>query len=56
MIADNEAVSGRKNFIIIVLKEKMKMKELTPELRTYMRTYTYINAIKNTNKLVKRLR
>ena len=56
MIADNEAVSGRKNFIIIVLKEKMKMKELTPELRTYMRTYTYINATKNTNKLVKRLR
>ena len=40
MIADAEAVGGRKNFIIIVLKDKLKMKDLVPELRTYMRTYT----------------
>ena len=56
MIADAEAVIGRKNFIIIVLKDKLKMKELIPELKTYMRTYTHIKASKNTNKLTKRLR
>ena len=56
MIADAEAVDGRKNFIIIVLKEKLQMKELTKELKTYMKTYTYIDATKNTDKLIKRLR
>ena len=56
MIADAEAVNGRKNFIIIVLKEKLKIKDLRRELRTYMRTYTYIDATKNTDKLIKRLR
>ena len=56
MIADAEAVNGRKNFIIIVLKEKMKIKQLPRELRTYMRTYTYIDATKNTDRLIKRLR
>ena len=56
MMADAEAVGGRKNFIIIVLKDKLKMDELTPELRTYMRTYTYLKATKNTDKMVKRLR
>ena len=56
MIADAEAVNGRKNFIIIVLKEKMKIKDLPRELRTYMRTYTYIDATKNTDKLIKRIR
>ena len=56
LMADAEAVGGRKNFIIIVLKDKLKMDELMPELRTYMRTYTYLKATKNTDKLVKRLR
>ena len=56
MIADAEAVGGRKNFIIIVLKDKLKMKDLVPELRTYMRTYTYIDATRNTDKLAKRIR
>ena len=56
MIADAEAVGGRKNFIILILKDKFKHKELTPELRTYIRTYTYIKAIKNTDKLMKRIR
>ena len=56
MIADAEAVNGRKNFIIIVLKDKLKVKDLPRELRTYMRTYTYIDATKNTDKLIKRLR
>ena len=56
MIADAEAVDGRKNFIILILKEKLNMKDLPRELRTYMRTYTYIDATKNTDKLIKRLR
>ena len=58
MIADAEAVNGRKNFIIIALKDKLKIKDLPRalELKTYMRTYTYIDATKNTDKLVKRLR
>ena len=56
MIADAEAVSGRKNFIILVLKDRFKMVELTPELRTYVRTYTYIKATKKTDKLIKRIR
>ena len=56
MIADAEAVSGRKNFIILVLKDRLKMKELTPELRTYVRTYTYIKATKKTDKLMKKIR
>ena len=56
IIADAEAVNGRKNFIIIVLKDKLKIKDLPWELKTYMRTYTYIDATKNTEKLIKRLR
>ena len=56
MIADNEAVNGRKNFIILILKEKIPKKELTKELRTYMNTYTYIDATKNIQQLEKRLR
>ena len=56
MIADTEAVSGRKNFIIMVIKDKLTMKELTPELRTYVRTYTYIKATKKTDELMKRIR
>ena len=56
MIADAEAVNGRKNFIVLVLKERLQMKELTKELRTYMKTYTYIDATRNIDKLMKRLR
>ena len=56
MIADAEAVGGRNNFIILILKDKLQPKDLTPELRTYIRTYTYIKATKNTNKLMKKIR
>ena len=56
MIADTEAVTGRKNLIIMVIKDKLTMEELTPELRTYVRTYTYIKATKKTNKWMKRIR
>ena len=56
MIADSEAVNGRKNFIIIFLKDKRNIKNLPRELKTYLKTYTYIDATKNTDKLVERLR
>ena len=47
MMAGAEAVNGRKNFIIIILKEKLDKKELTKELQTFLRTYTYIDGTKN---------
>ena len=56
MIADTEAVNGRKNFIIIILKDKLKITNLPRELKTYLKTYTYIDATKNTDKLVEGLR
>lgn len=56
IMADAEAINGRKNFIIIVLKEKLKKEEMTYELKTYFRTYTYIDATKNIDQVVKRLR
>ena len=39
-IADAEAFRDRKNFIILILKDKIQNKDLTPELRTYVWTYT----------------
>ena len=56
MIADAEVVNGRKNFIIIIMKDKIPKKELTKELKTYIRTYTYIEATKTTDSWMKRLR
>ena len=56
MIADAEAVCGRKNFIIIILTENIPTNKMPRELRTYMRTYTYIDATKNIDKVMKRLR
>ena len=56
MIADAEAVNGRKNFIVIVLKDNLQIKDMPQELKTYMKTYTYIDATRNTDKLIKRLR
>ncbi len=56
MIADAEAVHGRKNFIILVLKDKLKIDQLRPEMKTYIQTHTYIDATKNLNQVVKRIR
>ena len=56
ILADAETMNERKNFINIVLKDKLKMKELPKELKTYLVTYTYINAIKNTDQVEKQVR
>lgn len=56
IIADHEAVNGRKNFIIIILKDKLEMKGLRREVKTYLRTHTYIDGTKNPNQVPQRLR
>ena len=56
MIADTEAVNGRKNYIIIIMKDKLTMNELTKELRTYIGTYTYIDATERAERWKKKLR
>ena len=56
MIADAEAVNGRKNFIIIVLKDKLEVNKLRPELKTYLKIHTYIDATSSTAQVAKRVR
>ena len=56
MIADAEAVNGRKNFIIVIVKDKFQNKELPEKLRTYLGNYTYIDATKSLDRLSERLR
>ena len=36
MIADQMMVSGRKDFLIVILKEQINMDKLPPELQTYL--------------------
>ena len=55
-IADSEAVGGRKNLIIMVLKDKLEPHELTRDLRTNMKTYTYIDVTRDADLLMKKLR
>ena len=55
-IADSEAVGGRKNLIIMVLKDKLQPHDLTRELKTYIKTYTYIDVTGDTELLMKKLR
>ena len=55
-IADSESVGGRKNLIIMILKDKLEPHEVTRELRTYVKTYTYIDVTKDTDLLMKKIR
>ena len=41
------AKKRRKNFIIIIQKEKLENDELIPELKRYLKKYTYIDATEN---------
>ena len=56
IIADHEAVNGRKNFIIIILKEKLEMKGLQKEVKLYLETHTYIDGTKHDTEIPDRLR
>ena len=58
LIAYSKVQAGRKNFIIIVLVEKLRMKELTKEMKTYIQKHKFsvIDATSSTKNLVKRLR
>ncbi len=56
IIADHEAVNGRKNFIIIILKEKLEMKGLWKEVKLYLETHTYIDGTKRDTEIPDRLR
>ncbi len=56
MIADHEAVNGRKNFIIIILKDKLNMNGLRREVKTYLQMHTYIDGTNNTDTIPARLR
>ena len=55
-IADKMAVAGRKNFIIIILKEKLKLKEIPKEMKKYILTRTYIDGTKHPDRIVNKLR
>ena len=55
-VAMVEAVNRRKNFIIIILKDKLTLDELPTELRLYMKTHTYIDGTENTDMIEKILR
>ena len=52
--ADAEALTKKK--IVVVFKEKLKMKELIPELRTYMKLRLCIQPENDINKMVARIR
>ena len=56
IIADAEAMNGRKNFIIIVLKDKLEVNNLQPELKNYLKMHTYIDATSSTSQVAKRVR
>lgn len=55
-MADDEARNGRKNFIIIILKEQLDMSGLRKEVKPYLRTHTYIDATKHVTQVPERLR
>ncbi len=55
MLADAETLNRQRNFIILILKDKIKKNELTKEIRKYVCTNTYIDATENTDEVIKRL-
>ena len=54
--ADTEAVKGKKNYILLVFKERLAMTELTPEMRTYVKLRLCIQHSDNIDKLTARIR
>ncbi len=43
-IAHQKVVEGYKQYVIVILAEDLELESLPNELRTYLRTYTYIDA------------
>ncbi len=56
IMADHEAVNGRKNFMIIILKEELERQGLRREDKTYLQTHTYIDGTKHPEQVPQRLR
>ena len=54
--ADTEAVKGKKNYILLVFKEYIPMRELTPEMKTYVKLRLCIQNSENIDKLAARIR
>ena len=46
MIAHDRMVNGRKDLLIVILKEKINVDRLPPDLRPYIRRFTENNPIK----------
>ena len=55
-MADAEVVNGRKNFVILILKEKLDDSKLSKEMKIFLQTYTCIDGTKNTEKISDKLR
>ena len=53
--ADTEALK-RKNYILLVFKERIAMSELPPEMRTYVKLRLSIQHSDNIKKLAKRIK
>ena len=54
--ADTEAVKRRKNYILLVFKERLLMSELTPEMKTYVKLRLCIHYSHNIDKLTAKIR
>ena len=44
MIAHDQMVKGRKDLLIVILKEKIKVEKLPPDLRVYISNFACLNA------------
>ena len=54
-MAHLEAVEGRHRFIILIMLEDINVNDLPDEMQKYVKTYTYIDAIKLNNEKDKEL-
>ncbi len=57
--AYHEVMEGRLNYLVVVLLQRPMAHDLPPELDTYLKTYTYIDAQKaplDVNTIRKRIR
>ena len=54
-MAHERVVSGRKKFLIPVMKEDITLDDLDPDLQKYIKTHTYIKAESDLSHTKKRL-